>query len=77
MVRIPKVAFSQTITQVAGQNARVANGPLVETVNQLKRQPGQDLLVYGGATLARSLLANKLIDESYLIVNPVAIGKGM
>jgi dihydrofolate reductase len=77
MVRIPKVVFSKTITQVAGQNVRVENAPLVETVNQLKRQPGKDLIVYGGATFVRSLLENKLIDELYLLVNPVAIGKGM
>lgn len=77
MVNLPKVVFSKTLTRVDGQNVRVENGPLVEAVNQIKRQAGKDIVVYGGATFVRSLIENKLIDELNLFVNPVAIGNGM
>src|SRR5262245_2776499 len=49
MLRTPKVVFSKTIKSIEGQNVRVENGPVVEVVNQLKKQPGKDILVYGGA----------------------------
>jgi dihydrofolate reductase len=34
-------------------------------------------LVYGGASFVSSLLAGGHIDEMYLLVNPILIGKGM
>ena len=77
MVDIPKIVFSKTLDHVDGQNIRVENGDLSEAVNQLKRAPGKDIIVYGGATLVSSLIENGLIDELNLFVNPVAIGNGM
>jgi dihydrofolate reductase len=77
MVSIPKVVFSKTVNRVEGQNVRVENGPMVDAVNQLKRQTGQDIIVYGGATFVSSLIENRLIDELHFFVNPVAIGNGM
>ena len=46
-------------------------------VNDLKRQPGGDIIAYGGATFVSSLIKEGLIDEFHLFVNPVAIGEGM
>jgi dihydrofolate reductase len=33
--------------------------------------------VYGGASFDSSLIKEKLIDEMYFFINPVAIGNGM
>jgi dihydrofolate reductase len=77
MVDLPKVVFGKTLHKVEGQNVRVENGDLIEAVNQLKRAPGKDIIVYGGATFVSSLIENGLIDELNLFVNPVAIGNGM
>jgi len=77
MVRIPKVVFSRTVTEVKGQNVRVENGQLVDAVNRLKSQPGKDIVVYGGATFVASLIENRLIDELNLFINPIAIGAGL
>jgi dihydrofolate reductase len=76
MVRIPKIVFSKTLRHIDGQNVRVENGDLGEAVNQLKRQPGKDLLVYGGASFVSSLVQHDLIDELNLFINTVAIGEG-
>jgi dihydrofolate reductase len=77
MVGLPKVVFSRTLKHVEGKNVRVENGNLVDAVNQLKGRPGQDIIVYGGATFVSSLIEHGLIDEMNLFVNPVAIGSGM
>ena len=77
MVDIPKVVFSKTLHYIDGQNARAENGDMTEAVNQLKRVPGKDIVVYGGATFVSSLIENGLIDELNFFVNPVAIGNGM
>jgi dihydrofolate reductase len=77
MVGLEKVVFSRTVQHIDGQNLRVYNSDLVEGVNEIKRQPGKDIVVYGGATFVRSLIEHGLIDELNMFVNPVAIGSGM
>jgi dihydrofolate reductase len=46
-------------------------------VKALKNQPGKDIIVYGGAQFASALIANDLVDEFHLYINPVAIGDGL
>ena len=77
MVGMPKVVFSRTIDRVDGKNIRVHKGDVVEGVNAIQRQPGKDVVVYGGATFVSSLLEHNLIDELNLFVNPTAIGGGL
>jgi len=73
----PKVVISNTLTTSPWENTVVAGGDIVETVNQLKAQAGGDLIAYGGGTLVSSVIANNLVDDLYLFVNPTAIGDGM
>jgi dihydrofolate reductase len=72
-----KIAFSNTETTLPGSNLEVENSDLAAVVQALKEQPGKDILVYGGAGFVSSLISLNLIDEYYLIVNPVAIGAGL
>ena len=72
----PKVVISRTLTESPWDNTVVASD-LAATVTQLTRQPGGDLIAYGGGTLVASLIAEGLVDELHLFVNPVAIGAGM
>jgi dihydrofolate reductase len=72
-----KIVFSSTGTNFAGRNLDVENGDLSTAVQALKEHPGKDILVYGGAGFVSSLVSLNLIDEYYLIVNPVAIGAGL
>ncbi len=72
-----KIAFSSAATSLPGRNLEVENGDLATAVQALKEQPGKDILVYGGADFVSSLVSLNLIDEYYLIVNPVAIGSGL
>lgn len=77
MVGMQKVVFSKTVGTMAGKNLRVEQGDLVAAVQELKNQPGKDILVYGGAGFVSSLILNNLIDEYHLFVNPVALGEGL
>lgn len=77
MVDLEKVVFSRTVDHVDGQNVRVHRGDLDEGVDAIKRQPGKDIVVYGGATFVASLIEHNLIDELNLFVNPIAIADGL
>lgn len=77
MVDIPKVVFTKTLDKSPWNNTTLAKGNLVDEIASLKKQNGKDIIVYGGAGFVSSLIKEGLIDEYYLIVNPVAIGNGM
>jgi dihydrofolate reductase len=77
MNNTPKVVITDSLTESPWENATVANGDLTTTINALKDQPGGDIIVYGGSTLVRNLIAQGLIDELNLLVNPTAIGAGI
>ncbi|TCI07471.1 dihydrofolate reductase [Dyella soli] len=57
--------------------AYVASGDLAEEVTQLKAKDGKPIIALGGASFARSLIAQNLVDEYFLMVHPIALGKGV
>jgi dihydrofolate reductase len=57
--------------------AYVASGDLAEEVAKLKAQNGKPIIAHGGASFARSLVAQGLVDQYALMVHPVALGKGL
>ena len=73
----PKVVFTQTLDQSEWDNTVLAEGNLMDEITALKKQDGQDLIAYGGATFVSALIRHELIDEFHLFVNPAAIGNGM
>lgn len=76
MNNTPKVVISQTLSKSPWDNTVVA-ADLVETVHRLKAEPGGDMIAYGGGELVASLIAEGLLDELHLFVNPTAIGAGI
>jgi dihydrofolate reductase len=50
MNEIPKVVFSKTLQHADWPETRIARGELGEEIERLKREPGNDLIAYGGAT---------------------------
>ncbi len=77
IVDIPKVVFTKTLNQSTWNNTTLTKGNLAEEMANLKKQNGNDILVFGGAGFVSSLIKEGLIDEYHLIVNPTAMGKGM
>lgn len=56
--------------------AYVASGDLVEEITRLKTEDGKPIVALGGASFARSLIAENLVDEYVLMVYPIVLGKG-
>ncbi|MET7648066.1 dihydrofolate reductase family protein [Streptomyces sp. NPDC005426] len=71
---MPKYVYSRTLER-ADWNTTVVHDVVADEVRALKAQPGGDL-VLGGADLAASFAALGLIDEYWIYVHPVLIGRG-
>jgi dihydrofolate reductase len=72
----PKHIVSTTLTKLEWANSILVTGDIAETVEQLKRQRGKNIQIYGSPTLVRSLLRDGLLDELQLLVHPIVVGAG-
>ena len=77
MNEIPKVVFSRTLERADWPETRIARGDLSEEIGSLKREAGNDLIAYGGATIDQGLSRLGLVDEYRLMVQPAALGAGL
>lgn len=69
-----KYVFSKTLTNI--DNSVIINDNIAEEVNKLKKEPGKDIWLYGGASLITTFMNLGLVDEYRLSVHPVILGAG-
>lgn len=74
--QIPKLVFSRTLKETKWNTAELAEKPLDETVQDLKKQGGKDVLI-GSRSLIIQLLNTGLIDELQICIHPMLEGKGL
>jgi len=71
-----KIVFSRTLSSVEWNNSSLVGEVIPEEIVKLKQEPGRDMLIYGSASLIRTLTNHGLIDEYQLLVHPVVLGSG-
>ncbi len=79
MNAIPKYVVSATLgdDELTWHNTtRIPGDQAVARLRELHEADGGDLLVMGSPTLARTLLAEGLVDELRLMIEPVILGGG-
>lgn len=74
--KMPKYVVSRSLQKVEWNNSHILRD-VAQDVAALKETDGGDILVYGSATLFKSLLHHDLIDELRLMVFPLSIGGGL
>ena len=77
MNELPKVVFSKTLQSADWNDSRVARGDLAEEISALRREPGGDIVAWGGAHFVQELSRHGLVGEYRLVINPVALGNGL
>jgi dihydrofolate reductase len=76
MNALPKYVFSRTLTKSSWNNTRMFGADVPDTVARLKRESAKDILLFGSAGLAASLIPHGLIDEFRVALNPLILGGG-
>jgi dihydrofolate reductase len=77
MNNLPKSVVSNTLTGELGWNGTAISGDLGEAIVRLKAETtGGDMVSFGGAGLANSLMRLGLVDEYKLMVLPTLFGAG-
>jgi len=71
------VVFSRTLREIPDSQVELVKEDAAEFVQNLKQQPGGEICLMGGGELARSLLADGLVDRVRLNIHPVLLGAGI
>lgn len=76
MNSLQKVVFSRTLQQATWSNTTLVQDDLASSIRQMKREPGNDLIILGSGSIVAQLAQEGLIDEYQIALNPVALGAG-
>jgi dihydrofolate reductase len=71
---ITKYVVSKTLTNPPWENSVVVKN--IDELKKLRHSDGIDLQVHGSSTLIQTLLAHDMVDELWLKIFPVTLGKG-
>lgn len=77
MNRLQKIVFSKTLSRTSWNNSMVMDEIDASQIQELKKQRGKDMIIWGGVTIASAFLEKKLFDEYRISIAPIVIGKGI
>jgi dihydrofolate reductase len=71
-----KYVVSRHQPKLSWENSVLIDGDVAAKLKELKQQDGPMLQVHGSGNLIQTLLENDLVDELWLKIFPVTLGKG-
>jgi dihydrofolate reductase len=74
--RATKYVASNTLNRHEWSKSVFLKGNVADEIKKLKQQDGPELQVHGSSALIQTLLEHDLIDEFWLKIFPVTLGKG-
>jgi dihydrofolate reductase len=76
MNRPKKYVVSRTLKKPIWRDTTIIRDNVIESVRQLKAQPGKNIVTDGSSQLVHALFAHDLVDELHLLVYPLTLGSG-
>ncbi len=74
---VHKVVLSKTMNGAGMTNTKIIGDHLSDSINEIKQQPGEEILLFGSPTATHALIQQNLIDGYWLFVNPIILGRGI
>ncbi len=71
-----KYVASKTLTKFDWSNSELIKGDVAKGVKKLKEQDGPEIQVHGSGGLIQTLLKHDLVDELWLKIFPITLGRG-
>lgn len=71
-----KYVVSRTLKKPVWRDTTIIRDNVVQSVRELKAQPGKSIFTDGSSQLVHTLIENGLVDELRLLVYPITLGSG-
>jgi len=72
-----KIVFSHSMEKADWENTTLIKEDVVSAVKKLKKTSEHHMTILGSGSIVRQLSEAGLIDEYHIMIDPVALGKGM
>lgn len=81
VVNSPKIVISKTLEKAEWNNSRLIrvenDDDILQKVTKLKQEEGGDIVLFGGARTAQTLVRLGLVDEYRFKIQSIALGSGL
>lgn len=74
---VAKVIVSKTMEGAHLLNTTIISANLFDEIRQLKKQKGREIILFGSPSVTHLLMEENLIDDYWLFINPILLGKGI
>jgi dihydrofolate reductase len=76
---VSKVVVSKTMANAEITNTKIISNNVAAEIRKLKEEKatGKEIIMFGSPSLAHTLMQENLIDDYWLLINPVILGKGI
>jgi dihydrofolate reductase len=71
-----KLVVSKSRKEVSWKNSRLLRDVDPREIDDIKRQPGKTIMIFGSGSIVSQLTQHDLIDEYHFIVGPILLGGG-
>jgi dihydrofolate reductase len=71
-----KLVVSKSRKEVTWKNSRLLRDVDPREIDDIKRQPGKTIMIFGSGSIVSQLTQHDLIDEYHFIVGPILLGAG-
>lgn len=71
-----KYVASKTLTKLDWSSSELIKGDVAKGIKELKEQDGPEIQVHGSGNLIQTLLKHDLVDELWLKIFPITLGRG-
>jgi dihydrofolate reductase len=74
---VSKIVVSRTMKGKNPKNTKIISENIKDEILKIKENEGKEILVFGSPSVGHVLMQHNLIDEYWLFINPVLLGKGI
>ena len=75
--KVEKVVVSKTMQEENLPNTNIVSENIPAEIIELKKATGKNIVMFGSPSVAHALMAENIIDDYWLFVNPILLGKGI
>ena len=75
--KVHKLVLSKAMVDKGLTNTTIISDNIADKTDEIKQQPGKEILLFGSPGATHSLMELNLIDGFWLFVNPIILGHGI
>jgi dihydrofolate reductase len=74
---VEKIVLSKTWAGKSIPRTTIISDNFAPQIRSFKEKPGKQIVMFGSPAAVRSLIKEDMVDEFWLFVNPILLGKGI